>query len=110
MSSLPDDGAAAGGGLDSALMMDFLAAIFISIYLNSCFLVAEAIFIAHGPHGHLRHMIDSMAHILSGPIAFIAFFNGGFLGTLLFFCSIWHFLCDTAACVYPWAWGARGWK
>ena len=79
MSSLPDDGAAAGGGLDSALMMDFLAAIFISIYLNSCFLVAEAIFIAHGPQGHLRHMIDSMAHILSGPIAFIA--------------------------VYPWAWG-----
>ena len=97
MSSLPDDGAAAGGGLDSALMMDFLAAIFISIYLNSCFLVAEAIFIAHGPQGHLRHMIDSMAHILSGPIAFIAFFNGGFLGTFLFFCSIWHFLCDTGA-------------
>ena len=81
-----------GGGLDSTMMMNFVAAVFISIYLNSCFLVAEAIFIAHGPQGHLRHMIDSMAHILSGPIAFIAFFNGGFLGTFLFFCSIWHFL------------------
>ena len=41
--------AADGGGLDSTMMMNFVAAVFISIYLNSCFLVAEAIFIAHGP-------------------------------------------------------------
>ena len=79
----------------SSNLADFAAAVFISVYLNSCFLVAETIMITHGPQGKLRVMIDAMAHVLSGPIAFIAFFNGGFLGTFLFFCSIWHFLCDT---------------
>ena len=44
-----------GGALDSVMMMNFLAAVFISIYLNMCFLVAEAIFIAHGPQVSLEH-------------------------------------------------------
>ena len=81
--------------IDAAQINNFLAAVIISVYINGCFLVAEIAFISHGPQGRTREMIDSMAHILSGPIAFISFFNGGFLGTFMFFMAIWHFLCDT---------------
>jgi len=70
-------------------------AIMISAYLNFCFFVAEIAFVQYGPPPHHRHALDMMAHILTGPIAFLGFLNGGFLGSFAFFFSLWHFLCDS---------------
>mgnify|MGYP006143826345 CR=1 FL=1 len=73
----------------------FIAASFVSVYVNTCFLVVEVMMITHGPQGNNRRILEALAHIMSGPIAFLAFFQGDFLGSLLFFLSIWHFMCDT---------------
>ena len=44
-----------------------------------------------------RKTVDGLAHILTGPISVIAFYSSDTLGTVLFFGSLWHFLCDCAA-------------
>lgn len=81
--------------LDELKVQELLAALIISMFINSCLFVGEVAFVTHGPQGELRHNIDAMAHVLTGPIAFIAFFNSDFTGTFLFFMSLWHFLCDS---------------
>ena len=70
-------------------------AVLISGYLNLCFLVCEVGMLAYGPTGPIRHTLDTMAHILAGPISFLGFLNGGFTGSFFFFLSLWHFLCDS---------------
>ena len=67
----------------------------ISAYLNFCFFVGEIAFVSYGPTGKVRHTLDMMAHILTGPISFLGFLNGGFMGSFFFFFSLWHFLCDS---------------
>ena len=51
--------------------------------------------LVYGPTGAYRHTLDTMAHILAGPISFLGFLNGGFTGSFFFFLSLWHFLCDS---------------
>ena len=77
------------------IIMRMLTAFFISCYITGCFLVAEIMMVAHGPQGKRRDVIEALAHIASGPIAFLSFFQGDFVGTMLFFLAIWHFLSDT---------------
>ena len=67
----------------------------ISAYINICFIVAEVAFVVYGPKGEFREALDTLAHILAGPISFLGFLNGGFMGSLCFFLSLWHFLCDS---------------
>jgi hypothetical protein len=86
-----------------------------------CFLVAEIAMLTHGPSCERRHSLDMMAHILTGPISFLAFLNGGFMGSFFFFFSLWHFLCDSnrarpsCVLVYPhtraefWVWFESLW-
>jgi hypothetical protein len=69
-------------------------AVMISGYINFCFFVSEVAMIAFGPQGETRHVLDTMAHILAGPIAFLGFLNAGFTGSFFFFLALWHFLCD----------------
>jgi len=70
-------------------------AIMISGYINFSFFVCEIGMRIYGPTGQLRHNLDMMAHILAGPISFLGFLNGGFMGSLFFFLSLWHFMCDS---------------
>ena len=51
--------------------------------------------LAYGPRGQTRHTLDMMAHILAGPISFLGFLNGGFMSSIFFFLSLWHFMCDS---------------
>ena len=76
-------------------MLPLFEAGLISFYLNMCFLVAEIAVLKHGPDRERRHQLDMMAHILTGPITFLAFLNGGFMGSIAFFAGLWHFLCDS---------------
>lgn len=82
-------------GLSSEQMETVSEALLISGYLNLCFMVAELAVLAHGPKGKFREALDTLAHILAGPISFLGFLNGGFMGSLFFFLSLWHFLCDS---------------
>ncbi len=63
-------------------------AVFISFYINLCFFVAEIGMLTYGPTGRVRHTLDTMAHVMAGPFAFIGFLNQGFMGTLFFFLSL----------------------
>ena len=78
------------------LMEELVGALLLSIFINLCFFMAELASLASGPSGERRELMEAYAHILTGPIAFIAFINkGGFTGTFIFFCTLWHFLCKT---------------
>jgi hypothetical protein len=82
-------------GLSPETINTVLEAVYISSYLNICFMVAEIAVLAYGPQGSYRQTLDTLAHILAGPISFLGFLNGGFVGSLFFFLSLWHFLCDS---------------
>ena len=81
-------------GLSEETVTTVLEAVYISSYINLCFMVAEIAVLAYGPKGEYRETLDTLAHILAGPISFLGFLNGGFMGSLFFFLSLWHFLCD----------------
>ena len=76
-------------------IMDLVGVLLLSIFINICFLVAEIVSLKTGPQGERRLMLEAYAHILTGPVSFIAFFNQGFTGSFLFFCTLWHFLCKS---------------
>ena len=80
---------------EDGLPTEVYEAAMISAYLNFCFFVGEIAFVSYGPTGKVRHTLDVMAHILTGPISFLGFLNGGFMGSFFFFFSLWHFLCDS---------------
>ena len=80
---------------DEDMMYTIAEAIMISFYINFCFFVCEIAMLSFGPSGQVRHALDTMAHILAGPIAFLGFLNSGFMSSLFFFLSLWHFMCDS---------------
>eukprot|EP00946_MAST-07B_sp_MAST-7B-sp1_P002280 g2280.t1 len=95
MSNYTSSPAASGAGLSEETVVTVLEGVYISIYINLCLMVAEVAVLAFGPRDHHRETLDTLAHILAGPISFLGFLNGGFMGSLFFFLSLWHFLCDS---------------
>ena len=85
----------AGEAINDEMIYTVAEAIMISFYINMCFFVCEIAMLSFGPGGEVRHVLDTMAHILAGPIAFLGFLNGGFMSSLFFFLSLWHFMCDS---------------
>ena len=49
--------------------MTVLEGVYISIYINLCLMVAEVAVLAFGPRDHHRETLDTLAHILTGPIS-----------------------------------------
>ena len=90
-----DMAANATAGISNAQLETLGEAMMISGYINLCLLVCEIGMLTYGPRGETRHMLDTMAHILTGPISFLGFLNGGFTSSILFFLSLWHFMCDS---------------
>ena len=91
----PSNQSGSSAGLSEQTITTVLEGVYISMYINLCFMVAEIAVLAWGPIGSRRETLDTLAHILAGPISFLGFLNGGFMGSLLFFLSLWHFLCDS---------------
>jgi hypothetical protein len=76
-------------------LADMAAGAFISGLLTFTFFVAEIASTSIGHNGEARANLEAFSHILSPPIAFIAFFSPDFTGTFLFFASLWHFFSES---------------
>ena len=82
-------------GLSDQTILTVMEGAMISFYINFCFLICEIGMLSFGPKGQIRHTLDTMGHILAGPISFLGFLNGGFMSSFFFFMSLWHFMCDS---------------
>eukprot|EP00419_Tripos_fusus_P038925 CAMPEP_0172785960 /NCGR_PEP_ID=MMETSP1074-20121228/205707_1 /TAXON_ID=2916 /ORGANISM="Ceratium fusus, Strain PA161109" /LENGTH=319 /DNA_ID=CAMNT_0013622973 /DNA_START=68 /DNA_END=1027 /DNA_ORIENTATION=+ len=84
----------------------------VALLLNGSFFVGELAMLMACPLPQVRKVIDGFAHILTAPISVIAFYGTDSLGTLLFFGSLWHFLCDCAQTrpTYVLLLPCRGWR
>jgi len=79
-------------------MLKIAQPLLLAVFINLCLFVGElATLIAYRGVTETRKNIDGLAHILTGPISVISFYSSDSLGTVLFFGSLWHFLCDCAA-------------
>lgn len=86
------DGSASAGEFIGKLSNVFLLAFWIHLSL----FVGELAMLRSGTGKEARKTVDGFAHILTMPITIISFYQGDTIGTILFFGSLWHFLCDSA--------------
>lgn len=91
-----------------AFLIQILRAVMLSIFMNFSLFVGELAMLVNGPSEDVRRGIDGLCNILVGPVSVISFYYPDSLATLLFFGSLWHFLCDRAATrptyllLFPW--------
>lgn len=77
-------------------LLKLAAPLGLALFIHGCLFVGELAMLIGGPPRDARRVVDGFAHILTGPIAVISFYSNDSVGTLLFFGSLWHFLCDCA--------------
>jgi|MDSY01.2.fsa_nt_gb hypothetical protein len=101
----PTEGHRTFDGFLSSMYMPLLLSFFINCFL----FVGEIAMLGSGLRQGNRSTIDGFAHILTGPVSVIAFYQADTLASVLFFGCLWHFLCDCAATrptyllLFPWA-------
>ena len=79
------------------LMTKLARALLLAFWIHLSLFVGELAMLTGGPSPEMRRKIDGMAHILTMPITIVSFYQADTIGTILFFASLWHFLCDCAA-------------
>jgi hypothetical protein len=107
MSSCDDDAITEGHDTFVGFLKAIYMPLLLSVFINCFLFVGELAMLTTNKNN--RSIVDGFAHILTGPVSIIAFYQPDTLASVLFFGCLWHFLCDCAETrptyllLFPWA-------